>query len=184
MPEMSETPSVGRSPGIARSRRPSRGDPRIALGLILALIFAVVLYPITLLAQTAYNSASTASPLPPATGDPLTITPRNYPEVVCTVVDWNPQAAKPALGLLCPPQEVFAPLRVYIKLSWLKPEDIPHNPFGIQATPKTQTKLRTSKNAAQVWLKVYEPNSREIKPGWVSFNGVMDVALLADNHSR
>ena len=74
---------------------------------------------------------------------------------------------------------VFAPLRVLIKLSWMKTEDAPINPEHILAPAGTPTKIRTNKTAAQVWLQVEEKGERKLRSTWIGFNAVVDVALLS-----
>jgi len=137
--------------------------------------------PISVLAQKASQPSNEENFLPAGSGQPMTLKPKDLPDIQCSVVEWNSAPPKPALTLLCPPEEVFAPLRVYIKLSWLKPEDVPDNAVSIVASPKTHTKLRTSKKAAWVRLKVSGNPEEKPQEKWVSFNGLADVALLTEN---
>ncbi len=161
--------------------------PRAATAVLLfaaALVALLIFSPVSPLAQKVSQPGSEGNLLPSRTGEPLTLKPIDLPDIQCSVADWKNTAPKPVLTLLCPPQEVFAPLRVYLKLSWLKPEDVPGNSANILAPPKTPTKLRTNKGGALVWLN-FDPAAKE-KPQaqWVQFNGVVDVALLAEPRNR
>jgi hypothetical protein len=117
--------------------------------------------------------------LPPTTGEALTVTPSDKPDVSCSVVEWNGASAKPTLTVLCPPEELFAPLHVYLKVSWLKAEDVPGYTRAIQAPARTPTKLRTNKTAVWIWLGVQEKEDAPPSKKWVPFSGVVDVALLS-----
>jgi len=117
--------------------------------------------------------------LPATTGEALTVTPRDKPDVSCSVVEWNAEPAKPTLTLLCPPEDVFAPLHVYLKVSWLKADDVPAYTRAIRASARTPTKLRTNKTAVWIWLGVQEKQDAPPRKKWVPFSGVVDVALLS-----
>ena len=90
----------------------------------------------------------------------------------------------PTLAVICPPQNVFAPLHVHLKLSWLKPEDVPLSARGIGAPEKTLIKIRTNKSIAWVWLEVRERQGAIPHRTWVAFNGVVDIALLTLSSKR
>jgi hypothetical protein len=139
---------------------------------LLAAFAASFVPPLQAKVQNEGNS------LPATTGEALTITPVDMPDVDCVVQRWKGDGPKPVLTLLCPPGQVFAPLRVLIKLSWMKPEDAPVNPIDILALPGAATKIRTCKTAALVWLQVRKREGGQPQSVWVSFNGVVDVALL------
>lgn len=117
--------------------------------------------------------------LPPRTGEALTVTPSDKADVGCSVVEWNGAPAKPTLTVLCPPEEVFAPLHVYLKVSWLKAEDVPAYTRAIRAPVRTPTKLRTNKTAVWIWLAVQEKEDAPPRKKWVPFSGVVDLALLS-----
>ncbi len=155
----------------------------IAAVLLLAATSAALLAfaPISVLAQKASQPGNEENFLPAGTGQPVTLKPRDLPDIQCSVVKWDSTAPKPTLTLLCPPEEVFSPLRVYIQLSWLKPEEVPDNVLHILASPKTHTKLRTSKKAAWVRLKVSANAEERPQEKWVSFTGLVNVALLTEN---
>src|SRR3989442_3963268 len=88
-----------------------------AAGLFELLVFS----PVPPVAKKVSQPGSEGNLLPSRTGEPLTLKPIDLPDIQCSVADWKNTAPKPVLTLLCPPQEVFAPLRVYLKLSSLKP---------------------------------------------------------------
>lgn len=128
------------------------------------------------LSQADHKPLMEASRLPPTTGEPLTIKPLDMEDVDCVVAEWRSTTARPVLTLICPPNSVFSPLRVLIKLSWMKSEDFPFDPEHILAPSGTPTKIRTNKTAVQVWLQVNEKGKP--RDTWVGFTAVVDVALL------
>ena len=128
--------------------------------------------------------ASKGDFLPPTTGEALTVTPSDKPDVSCSVVEWNGAPAKPTLTVLCPPEEVFAPLHVYLKVSWLKVDDVPSYTQAIRVPARTPTKLRTNKTAVWIWLEVQEKQDAPPRKKWVPFSGVVDVALLSPPAKR
>jgi hypothetical protein len=125
-----------------------------------------------------------ANVLPPPRGEPLTLTPTDMPDVSCSVVKWKGDAVTPTLAVICPPQSVFAPLHVYLKLSWLKPGDVPLSARAIAAPEKTLIKIRTNKSIAWVWLEVRERQGAIPHRAWVAFNGVVDIGLLTLSSKR
>jgi hypothetical protein len=126
--------------------------------------------------QSDHKPQIEASLLPPTTGEPLTIKPLDMQDIDCMVAEWRSTASRPVLTLICPPNSVFSPLRVLIKLSWMKPEDFPVSPEHILAPPGTPTKIRTNQTAAQIWLQVNEKGKP--RDTWIGFTAVVDVALL------
>ena len=119
-----------------------------------------------------------ANLLPPTTGDALTVTPNNMPDVSCSVLQWNGDPPKPTLTIVCPPEGTFAPLHVFLRLSWLKSEDVPLSVRSIAVPAKTLTRIHTNRSATWVWLEVLERDDTPARRTWVAFNGVVDVALL------
>ena len=123
-----------------------------------------------------------ANLMPPPTGEGLTLVPRDAPDIGCEVLKWNNQPPAPRLAILCPPQSIFAPLHVYLKLSWLKPEDVPSCSHEITAQTRSLTKIRTNQSATWVWLDVREREGVASHKAWVAFNAIEDVALLSQPH--
>ena len=150
-------------------------------GLLLSgtiVIAAVLVAPRSVLSQSAHKD-HVGSLLPATVGEPLTIKPLDMADIDCVVAEWRPTAMRPVLTLICPPSTVFAPLRVLIKLSWMKSEDVSVEPEQILAPEGSPTKIRTNKTAAQVWLHVNEKGERKPRSTWVGFTAVVDVALLS-----
>lgn len=118
--------------------------------------------------------------LPATTGQALTIAPVDMQDIDCVVAQWSPTPTRPVLTVICPPNTVFAPLRVLIKLTWMKSESIQFDLREILALPGNPTKIRTNKNAVQVWLQTAEKNEnggRKPRSRWVGFDAVADVAI-------
>jgi hypothetical protein len=178
MPLKEEKPMAGMASSRSRLRK-SRIETysKQFLGLAIALVCVWQISALQLFGQKANLRTGDGDSLPARTGEPLTVKPVDLPDVECTVVQWS-ETPKPVLTLLCPPKEVFAPLHIVIKLSWLKPEDAPVKPSAISVVPGTLTKLHTSKTVATVWLSIKQEGKDQAQARWVSFNGVVDVALL------
>jgi len=133
-------------------------------------------------AQEKPAAERTAQFLPSTLGKPLTVVPIDMPDVECQVLEWKKSlntAAGPTLTLLCPPEKVFAPLRVLIKLAWLERQkkDTRADPEDILVVPGEITRLRTRKESAFVQLDSLGANGKAQKR-WVPFTAVADVALL------
>jgi hypothetical protein len=116
--------------------------------------------------------------LPQSTGEALTLAPSNMPDINCSILDWKDDSPKPTLAILCPPQDTFAPVYLYLKLSWLKSEDVPSSVRSITAPAKTVIKIRTTRSAAWVWLRIKEKPDVAPHATWVAFTAVADIALL------
>ena len=108
----------------------------------------------------------------------------NHSDVSCSVIDWSAKASKPALTVLCPPEEVFAPVHVYLKVSWLNENEVPAYARTIHVQARALTKLRTDKSALRVWLGVREKQDTAVRGKWVAFTGVVDLALLSLSSER
>ena len=121
--------------------------------------------------------------LPATTGAPLTLKPLDSPDIQCSVFSWRSTPLTPILTLLCPPADVFAPLHVYLLLSWRDQENAPSYAQGIKASPNSLTFLRTSKTTALVSLDVLNKETNRFERRWVSFDAVVDVALSAELRS-
>ncbi len=133
-------------------------------------------------AQQRPPAEPSAQFLPSSLGEPFTVVPIDMPDVECQVLEWNEKLNSPigpTLTLLCPPEQVFAPLRVLIKLSWLDQDKkgAPVDPEKILVMPGEKTRLRTRKDSAFVLLDVVGADGRRHKR-WIPFTGVADVALL------
>ena len=118
--------------------------------------------------------------LPPTTGEALTIVPIDREDITCSVEEWHSGLPQPFLKLICPPKTEFAPLRVYLKLSWMTPANVPPNLEKITSPAGGLTKIRTNREAVSVLLQVTGEPDRAPKKSWVRFNGVADLALIKD----
>jgi hypothetical protein len=127
-----------------------------ALAGYLVLLTASLCWAPVCLPKQEIVGGSKGDFLPPTAGQPLTVTPSDKTDVSCSVAEWNGAPAKPTLTVICPPEEIFAPLHVYLKVSWLRAEDVPADTRGIRAPARTPTKRRTNKSAIWLWLGVQE----------------------------
>jgi hypothetical protein len=161
----------------ATSRRKFRAYPGLLL-TGLTVIIACLAAALPILSQSQNSDQIEGSLLPATTGEPLTVVPLDMHDVDCVVAQWRSTPAKPVLKLICPPSTVFAPLRILIKLSWMKPEEAPVKPEHIFAPTGAPTKIRTNKTAVQVLLQLDEKGEHKYRNAWIGFNAVVDVALL------
>ena len=158
-----------------------RGKTRVFPGLLLAGASVIVTCfgaPRSILSQSEHKVQSEGNLLPASIVEPLTVKPLDMQDIDCIVAQWRTTGKMPVLTLICPPSTVFSPLRVLIKLSWMKPEDAPVSSRHILATAGAPTKIRTDKTAALIWLQVDQKGKHEPRGTWVGFNAVVDVALL------
>jgi hypothetical protein len=121
------------------------------------------------------------TPLPATTGAPLTIAPVDGPDIDCSIQEWNPSRPKPYLKLLCPSEAAYAPVRVYLKLSWMKPDDVAKDIEKIITRPRQSTSMRANKSVVMVRMEFSEGKGQHSQIKWVDFNGVMDFALITDS---
>jgi hypothetical protein len=170
---MSENVSAQRA--LLRKSSRTNGLRRLLFAGVSLLVICLA-EPRPTSSQSDHKTPMEANLLPPTTGEPLTIKPLNMQDIDCIVAEWRSTAVRPVLTLICPPDSVFSPLRVLIKLSWMKHEDLTVSPEHILAPPGTPTKIRTSKTAAQILLPVKE--SGKPRDTWIGFTAVVDVALL------
>ncbi len=105
-------------------------------------------------------------------------------DIKCAVVRWEfPASGTPRLTILCPPAEIFAPLRIYVQLGWKTAAGVPDECLRIIAPSGTMTKMRTSLAGVAVWLKVGPESEGTPRTKWVSFDMLVGVALQQDaNH--
>ena len=80
--------------------------------------------------------------------------------------------------MVCPPDEVFAPLRLYLKLSWKRDEDVPRDSQMFVAQPNTQTRINwTPQGDYRVLLKTERKSGGSGRPAWVDFNDLTGVYI-------
>lgn len=160
---------------IENFRSITRNSPLLKASIV---AFALVLWATPSGAQSPVQTTNEANRLPPTAGEPLTIKPVDMPDVDCVIAQWSPADPRPVLTVICPPETVFAPLRVLIKFSWLRPQATRPEAMRLPFRAGSLTKIRTNKDVAQIWLRLEgAPES------WVSFDAVRDVALVLDRKS-
>jgi hypothetical protein len=99
-------------------------------------------------------------------------------DLKCAVVEWNDGPHKPSLIVVCPPEEVFAPLRLYLRLSWKRDEDVPRDFQNLIAQPNTQTKINwTRQGDYRVLLKTERKSDGSGRPAWVDFNDLTGLYI-------
>jgi len=96
----------------------------------------------------------------------------------CSIVAWNPEKPRPVLKVLCPPEAVFAPLRIKLGFSWLSEKDIPDFVEKIVAPFGSLTQISVNSEEALVWLRVRQPGKE--REQWVRFNDVQSISLVTE----
>jgi hypothetical protein len=99
-------------------------------------------------------------------------------EIKCAIVEWDGSTPKPVLTVVCPPPEVFTPLRVFLKFSWMDAKDVPKDAAKIVAEPRTETKILLDKANIKVFLKLSKGGDDSGKEKWMAFNALQGFAII------
>lgn len=102
---------------------------------------------------------------------------RSPSDIKCSIVEWNNSSPKPALTVVCPPPEIFAPLRVILKFSWVDSKDVPREAAKVVAEPRNATRIQLGKGNVRAFLKVSD-HSDTTKEKWVVFNSLQSFRLV------
>jgi hypothetical protein len=96
-------------------------------------------------------------------------------------VEWNDAPPKPTLTVVCPPEEVFAPLRLYLGLSWEQPEKhVADGAETIVAVPKSAVRVRFTPTEAQVRLRVFRSGGKKPQETWVRFDEICKIGFAVE----
>jgi hypothetical protein len=106
---------------------------------------------------------------------------REQEVLVCAIEDWRHDGRKPILTLVCPPDEIFAPLRVLITLSWAEPRDIPRNLNDIEIRPRLPVKLTSTGRGLGVRLPIFPAGEKRPHEDWLWFTEIQHVRLLREH---
>jgi hypothetical protein len=98
----------------------------------------------------------------------------------CELLDWKNEAPSPVLTVACPPEGVYAPLRIYFGFSWERLEEVPSNAGNIVAAPKTLTRVDFRQTEALIWLKVSENGERKLREQWVRFTSITKIGVSSE----
>jgi len=99
-------------------------------------------------------------------------------DIKCSVIEWDTTPPKPALTVICPPPEVFSPLRVFLKFSWVDAKDVPKEAAKVVAEPKAATKIQLGKGSVRAFLKTSKETDSPTKEKWVAFNSLQSFAIV------
>jgi hypothetical protein len=99
-------------------------------------------------------------------------------EIRCSIIEWENNAPKPLLTVVCPPPQVFAPLRVFLKFSWLDTKDVPKEAAKVVAEPRTETKIMLGKGDIKVFLKISKGGDDTGKEKWMAFNALQGFTII------
>jgi hypothetical protein len=101
-------------------------------------------------------------------------------EINCGIIEWDDSPPKPVLTVVCPPPEIFTPLRVFLKFSWIDAKDVPKDAAKVVAAPKTGTKILLDRANIKVFLKVSKgsEDSAKEKEKWLAFNALQGFAII------
>ena len=140
--------------------------------------------PVPFHAFPDYPTQPTGSASPGASWPDPSIVDRRSRDIKCSVVQWTSELPRPAIVLACPPEEVFAPLRLLFKLSWRKDADVPVNVQALLVHPKIETKMHwTHRGDYQVLLQAERKNGRSERE-WVHFNDLIAVYPAESSQNR
>ena len=99
-------------------------------------------------------------------------------EIKCSIIEWDGSAPKPVLTVVCPPPEVFTPLRVFLKFSWMEARDVPKDAAKVVAEPRAATKILLDKANIKVFLKISKGADDAGKEKWMAFNALQGFAII------
>ena len=99
-------------------------------------------------------------------------------DIKCSVVEWETGSPKPALTVVCPPPEIFSPLRVFLKFSWVDAKDVPKEAAKVVAEPKTATKIQLGKESVRAFLRISKEADNPSKEKWFAFNSLQSFAIV------
>jgi hypothetical protein len=99
-------------------------------------------------------------------------------EIKCSIIEWDRSAPKPILTVVCPPPEVFTPLRVFLKFSWMEARDVPKDVAKVVAEPRAATKILLDKANIRVFLKISKGADDSGKHKWMAFNALQGFAIV------
>ena len=99
-------------------------------------------------------------------------------DIKCSIIEWDTSPPKPALTVVCPPPEIFSPIRVFLKFSWVDAKDVPKEAAKVVAEPKMGTKIQLGKGSIRAFLKVSKEADSPSKDKWVAFNSLQSFAIV------
>jgi hypothetical protein len=105
-------------------------------------------------------------------------------EIKCAIVEWDGSTPKPILTVVCPPPEVFTPLRVFLKFSWMEPRDVPKDAAKVVAEPRTGTKIMLDRASIKVFLKISKGADDSGKEKWMGFNALQGFAIIPSESAK
>lgn len=120
------------------------------------------------------NEAIRAIEAPHATTDRMVIGSTRRP-VDCSIVQWLNTATVPVLKMSCPPEQVFAPVHVYLEFSWETTDQTPADSQNYVAFPQAPSRVLASDRGILVWLRKLDGHAE-----WVRFTAIRRIALLTD----
>jgi len=92
--------------------------------------------------------------------------------ISCSVVRYDKKDAKPVLHLLCPEEQVFAPLRVHLKLSWNDIKEIPSNLEHMLVDIGGLAQFKSKMGNTEVKLRLREQADSHSFTKWIKFTMV------------
>jgi len=82
------------------------------------------------------------------------------------------------LTVVCPPPDVFTPLRVFLKFSWTDSKNVPKEAAKVVAEPRTETKILLDRSNIKVFLKVSKGAEDSGKEKWMAFDALQGFAIV------
>jgi hypothetical protein len=99
-------------------------------------------------------------------------------DIKCSIIEWDATSPKPVLTVVCPPPEIFTPLRVFLKFSWMDAKDVPKDVAKVVAEPRAATKIQFDRASIKVLLKLSKGADDSGKEKWMAFNALQGFAII------
>ncbi len=148
------------------------------VALVVLILFGVYAFA----QQGSLNASSSQKwaklndgPPPARAMDQRLVMGANRRPVDCSIVQWLNTATVPVLKMSCPPEQVFAPVHVYLEFSWETTDQTPADSQSYVALPKTPSRVLANDRGILVWLRKLDGHGE-----WVRFTSIRRIALLTD----
>jgi len=96
--------------------------------------------------------------------------------ISCTVMKLDKARAVPILHLLCPAKQVFAPLRVYMQVSWNELKEVPQSVDEL-ALPSV-VNMRSNHSEIDVQMDVDQDGKHSRQ--WFAFTNLVGLGLVQE----
>ncbi len=138
-------------------------------------MLAILLLAMPLIGFAQSQSPSAQELLPRRSG------PAPAHPLKCAVMAWEQTGDKPSLTLICPPEDVYSPIRLVLKLSWKEVKEIPDGLRDLELFPGDIAKVKLSSKAAVALLRIRADVRGRPGHKWVKFNELLQVGIVVED---